>query len=320
MRIRKLKKIIFVILILIYLPLKSLARPPLSSNSEEIDPGPENKRIEYHIINHEKVNLLLWHTDYKERCYFSDRENLRTTNIETIEKLLTLIKKEPKVSKYLLSFLKKQNTVICIDERDDETRGYYDFKYNIIGLKEHLELFEKLIILVHELRHITHFNKGYFNSLDYDIDEIIRMNFAIEADVQAIVTLYAWRMKKKDINEVWNAIYGFEHYCDIAEVFEQEIKRSKDEMKATYAAFIQWYKSDWRVDKYYKCSYAWYVDMLDDTKLIQKYVKLPENFFNNLCELPSGKNYGCHRSDEIKKTPLKIIQEAKNYSTEMVSP
>jgi hypothetical protein len=299
MKIRKLKKNIFVIILLISLPLKSLASPASSNNTEEIVHGHE----------HEQINLHLWHPQYQERCYFSDRENVRNTNIETIKILLTLLRKEPLISTYLLSFLKKINTVICIDERDDETRGYYDFKYNIIGLKEHLELFEKLIILVHELRHISHFNKGYVNSLDYDIDEIIRMNFAIEADVQAIVTLYAWRMKEIDINEVWNAIHGFEHYFDIAEEFEKEIKRSKDELKATYAAFVQWYKSEWRVDKYYKCSYAWYVDRLDETKLIPKYEKLPETFFTKLCELPNGKNYGCHRSDEIKESPRKIIQE-----------
>ena len=308
MKTRKLIKLIFVIILLINLPLKSLASPTSSSNTEELDHGPGHERIKYHSINHKKVDLLLWHPQYQERCYFSDRENVRNTNIETIEELLKLLRKEPIFSNYLLSVTEKLNTAFCIDERDDETRGYYDFKYNIIGLKEHLGLLEKLIIFVHELRHISQFSKGYYNSLDYDIEEIIRMNFAIEADVQAIVTLYAWRMKEIDINEVWNALSGFEHYFDIAEEFEQEIIRSGDELKATNAAFLQWYKSEWRVDKYYKCSYAWYVDMLDETKLIPKYLKLPENFFTNLCELPCGKNYGCHLTDEIKETPRNSIQ------------
>ncbi len=238
-------------------------------------------------------------------------------HLRAIEKLLKLLKKEPRIGNYLLSVAKGMHTVFCIDERDDETRGYYDFKYNILGLKEHLGLFEKLIIFVHELRHISQFTKGYYNSLDYDIEEIIRMNFAIEADVQAIVTLYAWRMKEIGINEVWDAQSGFSNYIDIAEEFEKEIKRSGDEVKATNAAFVQWYKSKWRVDKYYKCSYSWYVDRLDETKLIQKYIKLPENFFNKLCVLPCEKNYGCHRSDEIKETPQNITKKAKQYSNKL---
>lgn len=320
MKIRKLKKLIFIIILLINLPLKSMAGLTSSSDTVEIDPAPGDDRIKYHIINHKKVDLFLWHPQYQERCYFSDRENVRNTNIETIEELLKLLRKEPIFSNYLLSVTEKLNTAFCIDERDDETRGYYDFKYNIIGLKEHLGLLEKLIIFVHELRHISQFSKGYYNSLDYDIEEIIRMNFAIEADVQAIVTLYAWRMKEMEINEVWNALFGFKHYFDIAEEFEQEIKRSGDELKATNAAFLQWYKSEWRVDKYYKCSYSWYADMLDETKLIPNYTKLPENFFTKLCDLPRGKNYDCHRSDEIKETPQKTIQKAKKYSNEVVSP
>ena len=265
----------------------------------------------------EDGDLSEWHPQYQERCYFNERENITNKNIETIESLLELLKKEPRISNYLLSIARDLNTVICIDERDDETRGYYDFRYNIVCIKEHLGLFEKLIIFVHELQHIAQFTRGFYCSLDYDIEEIIRMNFAIEADVQAIVTLYAWRMKENDMNEVWNALKGFPRYSDIAEAFEKEIQRSRDEMQAARAAFVQWYSSDWRVDKYYKNTYSWYVDMLDETKILQKYQKLPENYFSKLCMLPCGKNYGCHMTDEIEEKPritLRKAGEYKNYS------
>ena len=320
MEIRKLKMQVSLIMLLINLPLISIATPTSSSNIEEVGTVDEHEISEYHIINHENVDLCFWHPQYQQRCYFIDKENVKSKNTETIEKLLKLLNKEPIIANYLLSVAKGLHTSFCIDDRDDETRGYYDFKYNIIGIKEHLGLFEKLIIFVHELRHISQFTRGYYNTLDYDIVEIIRMNFAIEADVQAIVTLYAWRMKELEINEVWDALSGFTNYIDIAEEFEKEIKRSGDELKATNAAFIQWYKSEWRVDKYYKCSYSWYVDMLDETKLIQKYQKLPENFFTKLCVLPCGENYGCHRSNEIKESPRNINQKARQYSNEEISP
>ena len=308
MKIRKLKTLISLIILLISLPLISVADPTSSSDIEKVGIVAEQERFEYHIIKYKNVDLSLWHPQYQERCHFSDRENVINTNIEIIEKLLNLFKKEQIISNYLLSVANELHTAFCIDERDDETRGYYDFKYNIVGLKEHLEFFEKLIIFVHELRHISQFTRGYYNSLDYGIEEIIRMNFAIEADVQAIVTLYAWRMKEMEISEVWNALSGFTNYIDIAEEFEKEIKRSGDELKATNAAFVQWYKSEWRINKYYKSSYSWYVNMLDETKLVQKYLKLPDNFFSKLCVLPCEKNYGCHLTDEIKETPRNIIQ------------
>lgn len=306
MKIRKLKWILPLIILLIW---EHLAFVVVASSHDinELETRAEDEGSRSYSINDENVDLFVWHPQYQERCYFSDRENVINTNVETITNLLRLLEKEPRFANCLLSIAKKLNTAICIDERDDETRGYYDFKYNIIGLKEHLGLLEKLIIFVHELRHIEQFTKGFYNSLDYDIEEIIRMNFAIEADVQAIVTLYAWRMKKTGMDEVWNALSGFAKYIDIAEEFEKEIQNSGDELKAANAAFVQWYKSEWRIDKYYKCSYSWYVDELDQTKIIQKYQKLPENYFSKLCILPCGNNYGCHLTDEIKETPRHII-------------
>lgn len=261
--------------------------------------------------DNQKVDLSLWHQHYQERCYFGDRDNLKTEHTKLIENLVRLINKEPRIADYLFSASDKLHTAFCVDERDDETRGYYDFNFNIIGLKENLGLYEKLIIFMHELRHIFQFSRGYCNSLKYDIDEIIRMNFAIEADVQAVVTLYAWRMKQIEIDEVWNALLGFRNYSDIAEEFENEIISSGDEFKATNAVFKQWYKSEWRVEKYFKCSYSWYVDMLDETKLHQQYLKLPDKYFTTLCLLPGDENYGCHNSDEIKESPQNIVNKAK---------
>jgi len=306
MKIRKLKWISPLIILLIWEHLAFIV-VAASHDINELETKAEYESSRSYSINDENVDLFVWHPQYQERCYFSDRENVINTHFETITNLLRLLEKEPRLGNFLLSIAKKLNTAICIDERDDETRGYYDFKYNIIGLKEHLGIFEKLIILVHELRHISQFTRGFYNSLDYDIEEIIRMNFAIEADAEVIVTLYAWRMREIGMDEVWNALSGFSNYKDIAKEFEKEIQNSGDELKAANAAFVQWYKSEWRIDNYYKSSYSWYVDMLDETKIIQKYLKLPENYFSNLCMLPCQKNYGCHRSGKIKETLRYII-------------
>lgn len=278
----------------------------------ELTTGREN--VEYQNGRNEPIDLSAWHPQYRERCYFIDRKNLINSNTQTINDLLILLNKEPRIANYLLSTAHHLKTAFCIDERDDGTRGYYDYKFNIIGLKENLGLLEKLIIFVHELRHIVQFSRGFYNSLEYDIEEMIRMNFAIEADVQAIVILYAWRMKEMDIKEVWDALSGFPNYIDIAEEFDAEIQRSGDELKAANAAFVQWYKSFWRVDNYYKSSYSWYVDMLDKTKRIQTYKKLPENYFTKLCMLPCELNFGCHLTDEIKRRPIDIITTFREHS------
>lgn len=320
MKVRKPKKLISLLAVLTSLFLISLASPLSSNDIKVVESQVEHNLFKKSLINQENIDLSNWHRKWKERCYFSNRKNIINSHTETIKFLIKKLKKEPEISSNLLSVTNRLNTIFCIDDRDDETRGYYDFKYNILGIKEHLDTFEKLIIFVHELRHISQFTRGYYNSLAYDINEIIRMNFAIEADVQAIVTLYAWRMRTIDSDEVWNALMGFEHYSDIAKEFEREFFISGNEIKATCAAFSQWYKSEWRVDKYFKCSYSWYVDMLDETKLIQKYVKFPHNFFENLCMLPCGTNYDCHKLSEIKESPRNILKKAYQYNIELVSP
>jgi len=283
-----------------------------ATDMSPLEPEAGNQNYEDQSTNNGDIDLSAWHPDYLERCYFIDGENRQNSTIETIKNLLELISKEPRIGNHLISTARELGTVFCIDERDDDTRGYYDFKYNVICLKENLSFLEKLIIFVHELRHIVQFSRGFCKSLEYDIEEIIRINFAVEADVQAIVTLYAWRMREMNREDIWNTLTGFVKYLDISEEFDAEIQRSGNELIAARAAFIQWYKSYWRVDTYYKSSYSWYADMLDETKIVQKYKMLPENYFSKLCLLPCG-NFDCHLTDEIKQKPRDIINNSDRH-------
>ena len=84
------------------------------------------------------------------------------------------------------------------------------------------------------------------------MEEIVRMTFAIEADVQAIVTLFAWRMKDHGCADIWTTLSEFERYPDIGESFEEEMLASGNELNSAKAAFSQWHKSEWRVDGYFK--------------------------------------------------------------------
>jgi len=287
-----------------------------TAKSENISYGPE--KISHHNIKNENVDLLAWHPNYRERCYIQGRENSQTENIATIIELLALFNENTVFGKYFLNVLQEADSAVCIDNRADETRGYYDFKYNVIAVREHLELLEKLIILIHEIRHVDQFLKGFYYSLDYAMEEIVRTTFAIEADVQAIVTLFAWRIKEQEGTDVlWRTLSGFKKYADISEAFEKEMLASSSEVKATRAAFSQWYKSEWRLNCYFKNTCSIYLDLLDDTKYIQKYSKLPEDYFDELCTLPSGRNYYCHTTDEIQENPRSTIKKIRkiNHST-----
>jgi hypothetical protein len=250
-----------------------------------------------------EVELFQWHPHYRERCYFQNRENPRSEHVETVEELLALLKNDPEFHDYLMGKAAELGVAFCIDDRHDGSRGFYDYKFNILILKDSLEFMEKYTILVHELRHVDHVSRGFCQSVDYDIEEMARLTYAIEADAQAMAALHAWRMKEKGFPEVWETLSGLEHYEDIAKALQAEIETGGDERKAVRAAFVEWYRSEWRTDGYYKGACMAYLDMLDETKKIQQYTKLPDDYFYLLCQLPDGTNYDCHRTEEIGMDP-----------------
>jgi hypothetical protein len=79
------------------------------------------------------------------------------------------------------------------------------------------------------------------------------------------------------------------------------MQSSEDEVRAARAAFVQWYRSPWRIENYHNSCYLGYVDILDETKRVPQYAPLPEDYFDELCVLPDGRNYGCHLTREIEQ-------------------
>ncbi|MCK4708603.1 MAG: hypothetical protein KAU21_08305 [Gammaproteobacteria bacterium] len=244
-------------------------------------------------------SLSDWHHDYINRCYFVGKKNLQNEATGSIKNILAELDKAPFFARYLLNKAKYRNTAFCIEDRADGARGYFDYRYNIIAVRKKLDLFTRVMIFIHELRHVDHVSRGFCQSIAYDDNEMVRLNFAIEADANAFSALYAWKLKENGFPQVWNKLFELPNYADIFEAFYDEIQTSDDELKATRGAFVQWYKSEWRRVNYYRNCISGYHDMLDDTKLIQRYNKLPEGYFDNLCSLPDGSNYGCHLTAEI---------------------
>jgi hypothetical protein len=261
------------------------------------------KTTEHKNLKGEIVNLAAWDRAYEEKCYFFRAEYKKSKKMETFERLLRIIKNEPQISNYLLGKSASEKVAICEDDNQLESSGYYDYDYHIIGLLRAASLSKQTLILVHELRHLDQISRGYYHSLDYDIDEMVRLTFAVEADANAIMTLFAWRMKQLGFVGPWITLKNTEKYSDIPNRFEAEMKNGSNEIAATRAAFIQWYQSDWRATSYYRTARTGYLDLLDETKRLRRYYKLPADYLDGLCLLPAGENYGCHLTKEIFAFP-----------------
>lgn len=189
--------------------------------------------------------------------------------------------------------LQDAGPAICLDERKIGDRGYYDVMRNVIGLKSELAFWEKLAVLLHELRHLDQLARGYCPSTDYSMKENARATFAVEADAQAVATLIAWAMQADGTDGPWQAMKNWPHYADILLRFETVMQETDDPGLATAAAFEQWYASPWRIETYYLASCSDYLDRLDESKLLVSDDLLPGDFLDNLCKMPDGSNYGC---------------------------
>lgn len=246
---------------------------------------------------------MAWHPEAAVRCYRLDKPHVVNRVASRFGAIFAYLRRERELTGYLLAMARQAGVAFCIENRADGTRGYYDYNHNVIAVRERLSLQQQTAILVHELRHVAHVQQGYSQSLDYAMSEMVRLTFAVEADVQAFSALFAWRLKRQGESGLWRTLLGFPKYADIARAFETEIGKAGDELAAMRAAFRQWYASSWRTTGYYRNAATGYLDLLDESKLIEQYRRLPKDYFDRLCVLPDGRNYGCQDLDVIWENP-----------------
>lgn len=236
---------------------------------------------------------------FTEKCILlGDGDSSETGNSELLA-LIDYMSFASDESNTLLRIAQEKRATICLDDIIWNERGFFDFDLNFIVLKNSLTFSEKVLILVHELRHLDQYSRGFCPSTQFDISEHVRLTYALEADAQAITTLSAWIMRENGYTDPWNALKGFVNYEDIPDSFSISFLENQNLSIATNAAFAQWYHSAWRLESYYVSACTSYLDDLDRSKMIQSYGKLPDSFFDSLCSLPDGSNYECLKNPEI---------------------
>lgn len=193
----------------------------------------------------------------------------------------------------LLETLDTAEIPICLETRTTDARGYLDVERNVIAVSDRLSPAQQWVIIVHELRHLDQFTRGYCPSNELAMAENARAVFAMEADAQAIAALVAWSARESGEEAPWEALTGWPEYRDIAERFEAEMRSSGDAGLAVAAAFDQWYASETRVTHYYYASCSDYLDRQDRDNLLPSYGLLDLTFYEALCVLPDGTRYAC---------------------------
>ena len=236
---------------------------------------------------------LAWHPDAAGLCWLHAPPTPDTAETRFLRTVVDLVARDPAVGAPLLNVLRRESVVVCVDHRQHRDFGAYDLRFGIILLNDTLSVTEASIIVVHEARHVDQAARGFAPSLDVCMREASRVVCAIEADAQAVATLFAWNLRSRGQPEVWDAWLRFDRYADIAQAFEAAIGQGASRDVAMGEAFSRWYASPWRVDTYERGAQWAYLYELDESKRIPSTSYLPGDFFDTLCRLPEGSLYPC---------------------------
>lgn len=238
-----------------------------------------------------------WHPRAADLCLLPPYRSAATDTQRALRGLVSDIEALAPGEDPLLATLRARGTAICVEDRPSIARGSYEVDSNLIALRAGLDDGARLLILVHELRHLDQYGRGFCPSADYDMGEMTRFTYMVEADAQAIATYYAWQLAEAGRPGAWAAINAMAEYADVAAAFKAAVAAGAAPEIAVAAAFDRWFASPWRVETYRLSACSAYLDRLDATKRLRSYDLLPEGYFETLCRLPDGTAYRCAAPD-----------------------
>lgn len=193
----------------------------------------------------------------------------------------------------LFDALRTVAPAVCLTDTPSEALGVFDPEANVIAVSAGLGEDERRVILLHELRHVDQFNRGFCPGTDYSMTSAARFSFALEADAQAMTALIAWGAARNGEPSLWAAFRSFPQSTDIAQRLEDELAGGASPGAAAAAAFEQWYENPARVERYYIAACSDYLDRLDRDHLIPSDEALEPDRLAPLCLLPTGSPYPC---------------------------
>jgi hypothetical protein len=250
-----------------------------------------------------RAYLRQWSPRFPGLCLFPAWTDWPTDPESVLTEVASMILAEPKLGTPLLTSAQAAGVVVCLDDRSTGTFGYFEPRHGVVVLNRELATGALAVILVHELRHVDQHARGLSPTLDYDMTAYARAHLAAEADAEAVMTLFAWRLRQLRFDDAWEALPAFERYADVTVAFASAIEAGRTEVEATLAAFEAWAESNWRSKTYYHSACMTYLDMLDELHAFRCYDALPVGFLDELCTLPGGEDYGCDPSDAWRNAP-----------------
>jgi hypothetical protein len=186
--------------------------------------------------------------DHARACLPS-RGGFRTTAAQQgIAAVADLVAQSP-LGAWLLEQAAARLVLICQDP-NTELAAYYRAQMRLIGLFDRLPDPARIMFLAHELAHVPQ-HPRYSNDLRFGPEAMLVMHRMREATAEAVATRVLWQLRVQGLAEPWRYKLG-SAYGDIAQAFARVMARGGElaELRATRAAFDQWFGRPGRVHSY----------------------------------------------------------------------
>jgi hypothetical protein len=162
---------------------------------------------------------------------------------------LDLVAQSP-LGAWLIERASSRAVLICHDP-NTHLAAYYRSQVRLIGVLTRLPEPAKIMFLAHELAHVPQ-HPEFSNDRRFGPPAMLMMHRVREATAEALATRVLWQLRGRGYPELWD--YKLQSaYGDIAHAFAQAIgERGGDlaELRATRAAFDQWFERAGRVHQY----------------------------------------------------------------------
>ena len=171
--------------------------------------------------------------------------------------------------------------LICQDPNTD-LAAYYRSQMRLIGLFERLPDPAKIMFLAHELAHVPQ-HPRFSNDLRFGPEAMLVMHRMREATAEAVATRVLWQLRARGHVEPWQYKLA-SAYDDIARAFARAMHGHGElaELRATRAAFDQWFERRGRVHSYDARILAHIVRVADGRPRLGRTRHLTEDFLRGI--------------------------------------
>src|SRR5690606_21822660 len=186
--------------------------------------------------------------DHARACLPSSAASWTTEAQRSIAAVAEIVAESP-LGAWLLDQAGERLVLICQDPTT-QLAAYYRAQMRLIGLFERLSDPARIMFLAHELAHVPQ-HPRFSNDLRFGPETVLLVHRMREATAEAVATRVLWQLRERGRSEPWEYKLA-SAYGDIARAFELAMAGEGEaaELRATRAAFDQWFGRPGRVHSY----------------------------------------------------------------------